>query len=140
MKKFDIPDFKGLSGSEVTAIVKRFVKPDSYKGNSKRERSAFTKLFGQYPDPEFWRKWDLGFQLNSLYWLIGADGKEKLDLGYKMFHLDLSTPQPAIPNSIVDDSNLDNLFHPKQDETMVSEPYQPPVKKPSQMTLAGFLS
>ena len=134
---YNIPYFKGLTSSQITATIKRFVKPESYKGNSKRERSAFTKLFGLYPDPQFWLKWDLGFQLNSLYWLVGPEGKDKIDIGFKMFHLNLDVP--SAPKAPLDDSSLDNLFQVKHDEVVADDP-APEATKPKQMTIADFLS
>lgn len=77
---------------EAINLVKRLVKPDSYQ--PKVDMVLFYKIFAENPDIEFWRVYDLGFQLNSMAWFLTEEGKEKLKIDMALFHLDIPTEKP----------------------------------------------
>lgn len=76
--------------NEVIGLCKRFLKPDEFatKYYSPTESPmTMYRLAKQYPDRAFWMAYQLGFQLRSLYWLLGADGQAKLKQDYEVFQL-----------------------------------------------------
>lgn len=75
---------------EVIGLVKRFVKEDSYE--PVRDTVAFYKIYAEFPDEAFWRAYDLGFTLQSMFWFLSEDGRAKLKTDIALFHLDM-TPQ-----------------------------------------------
>lgn len=81
-----------LSRSEITTIVKRFVKPDEYQ--ARRDIMLFYKVFAEFPDAAFWRVHDIGFQLNCVAWLLSEDGKAHIRSALAVYHLDIE-PQPS---------------------------------------------
>jgi hypothetical protein len=46
-------------------------------------------MWAKWPDANFWRVHQLGFQLNHVMWLIGKDGQEHLARDWSIFHLQL---------------------------------------------------
>jgi len=73
---------------ESVKIIKSFLKEDT-DYNAKIEAITFYQLFKQFPDSDFWRKYSLGFKLNSLLWFKSKEGQEKLTSDYAIFYLDL---------------------------------------------------
>ncbi len=82
---------------QVIGLVKRFVKEDAYEPI--RDTVAFYKIYAEFPDEAFWRAYDLGFQLNSMFWFLSDEGRAKLKTDIALFHLDLS---PAAPYQMED--------------------------------------
>ncbi len=79
-----------LGRNEIASIVKRLLKPDIYV--PARDIPIFYKILKQYPNAKFWQNYDLGFKLNSLFWLVGEDGQQKLKSDFSIFSLDLPAP------------------------------------------------
>ncbi len=104
---------KALFGrNETAAIAKRFLKPNAYV--PARDIPVFYKLFKQYPDRTFWEKYDLGFQLNAAFYLVGADGQAKLKSDYAIFLLDLPAPtQHTLEQDKVGEDLVTNTNHKK---------------------------
>jgi hypothetical protein len=78
--------------NEVIGLCKRFLKEDdSVNKYYDPVNSVVTmyQLIKRYPNREFWLAYELGFQLRSLYWLLGKDGKERLDRDWSIAQLDL---------------------------------------------------
>ncbi len=69
-------------------LVKRFVKEDSYEPI--RDIVAFYKIYAEFPDEAFWRVYDLGFQLRSMFWFLSDEGRQKLKTDIALFHLDMT--------------------------------------------------
>lgn len=138
-----------LAYAQSKAIISRFLKEGAYKGNSKREHSMMRRFYSQYPDLSFWSNWTLGFQLNSLLWFNGADGRKALEDGWRMFHFNMDKlPGRNGGNDAVsgtdnlDTSSLDNLFgvcHSDKEEDKLSEDILASIpKKPK--NIIDFLS
>ncbi len=73
---------------QVIGLVKRFVKEEAYE--PVRDTVAFYKIYAEFPDEAFWRAYDLGFTLNSMFWFLSDEGRQKLKTDIALFHLDLS--------------------------------------------------
>jgi len=72
---------------EITGLIKRFVKEGAYSATA--DTIAFYKIWALFPDEKFWRNYELGFQLNSLFWFLSEDGKAKLTTDIALFNLDV---------------------------------------------------
>lgn len=81
-----------LSRVEVTAIVKRLMKAESYR--ARRDILLFYKVFAEFPDAPFWRVYDLGFELNCVAWLLGEEGRAHIVSALALYHLDMP-PHPV---------------------------------------------
>ncbi len=83
-----------LTGVEKTQLVKRLVKSE-YLPHIKavqNEIAVFNRLFSKYPDDEFWKTFDPGFQTKSLLWWAGsgADDLRKHFNEYSLSKKDLT--------------------------------------------------
>jgi hypothetical protein len=77
---------------EKRALIKKWVKESSlldFKAVNK-EVGVFNVLFEKYPNTEFWKQFELGFQVISLSWWVGG-GKDDLRAAFNTFSLDLSS-------------------------------------------------
>ena len=81
-----------LGRNELSAIAKRILKDGAYV--PARDMPVFYKLIAQYPVARFWQNYDIGFRLNAAFWLLGADGQEKLKRDFAIFNLDFAPPVP----------------------------------------------
>lgn len=81
-----------FSRNEVIGLCKRFLKEDTitekWYDPIKTPMSMYT-LIKRYPSRAFWLNMELGFQLRSLYWFMGENGKAELDKRWSIFTLDL---------------------------------------------------
>ncbi len=78
-----------IGRNDCVTIIKKLLKDDLYV--PVRDIPIFYKIIKQYPNAKFWLNYDLGFKLNSLFWLLGEDGKSKLNSDFAVFNLDLPT-------------------------------------------------
>ena len=76
-----------LSRAEVIGLCKRFAKEGCYK--PLESPMVIYKLLKMFPNREFWFHYELGFQLNSLFWFLGKEGQDRLKRDWSIFHLDL---------------------------------------------------
>lgn len=82
-----------LTRNEVIGLCKRFLKPDAGREvyyNPAESPMTMYRLVKQYPDRAFWLAYQLGFELRSLFWLLGKDGQAKLKQDYEVFHLKMA--------------------------------------------------
>ena len=74
-------------------LMDRFLKPEILEGKKKDYKfyAMETKLLGksylQYPNEEFWRNMNLGFQLNSFAFFVSKQGKDELEKQWRIFQL-----------------------------------------------------
>lgn len=91
-----------LTRPETIGLCKRFLKDDKYEGA--QALMAMYKLIKQYPSREFWLAYQLGFQLNSLFWFLGKDGQERLARDWSLYQLKLKqVEQPKLEENKVGD-------------------------------------
>lgn len=76
-----------LNRNETIGLAKRFVKLDKYDGL--RDMMVLYRLYKQFPNRDFWLNYELGFQLNAMFWFLGKDGQDRLKRDWSVFHLDL---------------------------------------------------
>lgn len=70
-------------------MIKNLLKPEVIKKEIyPRELCIAKKLLSEYPDVEFWKRFNLWFKLNSLAYLIG-DGKKELKRRYAEFNFEI---------------------------------------------------
>ena len=87
-----------LDGKEKSEIIKRLVKNETLIGdktNYYREVATLNNLIKKYPDLDFWREFDPGFQAKSLMWYFGG-GKLKINDSFNNFNLDFSPKKSTI--------------------------------------------
>jgi hypothetical protein len=89
-----------LSRSEVVGLCKRFLKDGLY--NPSRDPMIMYKVIKGYPNRAFWLNMDLTFRLNSLFWLLGKDGQERLAADWATFWLDI----PAQPEYTLEQAKV----------------------------------
>ncbi len=81
-----------FSRAEVIGLCKRFLREDTFTEkwyDPIKSPMSMYALLKRYPSRAFWLNLDLGFQLRSLYWFMGAVGKAELDKRWSIFTLDL---------------------------------------------------
>ena len=110
-----------LKKIETGRIVKSFLNDEALKKFAAvREMSTFYKLYKVYDNTEFWRKYSLGFKLNSLVWFLSGDGASRVRSDYGIFHLKIS------PKFSYDDLELgresfgENTYRPKKSEKNIA--------------------
>lgn len=74
-----------LTRPEVVGLCKRFLKNGAY--DAKSSPIILYTLMKAYPSRGFWMNRELGFQLNSMLWFLGKDGKEWLKSQWDIYHL-----------------------------------------------------
>ena len=81
-----------FTGKEKRELIKKWVKEESFADVKimGRETGIFNSLFEKYPNLEFWREFEPGFQVASLNWWAGS-GKDDLRAAFNSFSLDLSS-------------------------------------------------
>lgn len=62
-------------------LIEKFLKSDR-PINWPQEMRLMKDLLKKYPDEAFWRRYNLGFKLNSLFYFYTEDGKKKLANSY----------------------------------------------------------
>lgn len=81
-------------------FIKRLLKKDANIIWPKEMKMA-NLLFKIFPDANFWNTLELGFNLNSLCWLLSDDGRKLLNKEYKKYNLNLpETKNFEIENNI----------------------------------------
>lgn len=80
-----------FSRQEILSLCKRFVKPEQYTPS--RDAMVMYQLIKQFPDCAFWRNYELGFCLNSMFWFKSRDGQDRLKTDWSLFHLDMKGEQ-----------------------------------------------
>lgn len=78
------PDPKPKRDAAV-AMVNRFLKPTP-KWDAAKEMPTMYRLFAQYPSTAFWTHYEVGFPLNSLFYFLTPEGKERLASDWVVFH------------------------------------------------------
>lgn len=108
---------------EKKELVGRMVKPENFTGKSiwPRELGIAKKLFVKYPEPKFWAGFDLGFQLNSLAWLLSEDGDREVNRQYQMYLLDKS-----ITKTYNETQETMDLFSTQPEVAVVAKPVLKP--------------
>lgn len=77
------------------SIVEKLIKPEllnNYDPAIKKEVwrkniPLAAKLLAVYPEEEFWNNFDLGFKLNSLFFLLSENGKPKISEKYSVWKM-----------------------------------------------------
>lgn len=96
-----VPKPKPLfSRDEVVGLCKRFLKEDAYQ--AARDKMVMYRLLKQYPSRAFWWHFELGFQLNAMFWFLGKDGQERLATDWATFSLDM----PAQPEYKLEETKV----------------------------------
>ncbi len=85
-------DKPALGRNSVATVVKKLLKEGVYV--PARDIPIFYKILKQYPNARFWENYDLGFKLNYITWLLGADGQAKLKSDFAIFNLDIPASVP----------------------------------------------
>lgn len=95
-----------FSRSEMAELVQRYLKPGQYK--AMRDIPVMYGIVKEYPDRAFWLNYQLGFQLNSLFWLLSENGKETLSTAWSLFHLNLKVEtQVILGDKVGGDAKID---------------------------------
>ena len=87
-----------LTGEEKYTIVNKLVKSEMFKeniSNFNMEIATLNFLIKKYPNLEFWRQFDPGFQVKSLKWWIGS-GMMQMNNFYNLFELDFEQKKTTI--------------------------------------------
>ena len=79
------------------ALVQKFVKKE--KRVWPRDMKVASTLIKRYPDPDFWRTVELGYDLNSLAFLLSERGDAALKEGLRLFRKRLTLPRDK-PESV----------------------------------------
>lgn len=76
-------------------MINKFLKnvENFTKGKWAKEIKLAKKLFNSCPDVRFWNQVELGFELNSLAWLISEEGKYALRVRGKMMRYSPEKPK-----------------------------------------------
>lgn len=100
-----------FSGEEKKSIILRLVKQEILKESSNyyREVATLNNLIKKYPNLNFWRQFNAGFQVRSLMWFLGK-GASQMNNFYNQFELDFKTKKIIIPQQekIGKDESLKN--------------------------------
>ena len=102
-----------LGKREIAGLIKRFIKEGAY--NATADTIAFYKVWALFPDEKFWRNYELGFQLNSIFWFLSEDGKAKLTVDLALFNLDIP---PETKYDMKEDKVGDDIVTRKPKTTM----------------------
>lgn len=77
-------------------LTEKFIKPEIIEINKKnhafysRETKILGSLYLQYPNEEFWRNLNIGFQINSFAYFKTVEGKADLENKWKNYIFDKS--------------------------------------------------
>jgi len=76
-------------------MVNKFLKnvENFTEGKWKKEIKLAKKLFNSCSDVRFWNQVELGFELNSLAWLLSKEGKHALKVRGKMMRFSPKKPK-----------------------------------------------
>lgn len=77
--------------SEVITIVKRLVKPETYKAS---DIILFYKVYKLFPEEKFWRQYTGKYLVNSFAHYLTEEGKSQLKIDIAVFNLDIK-PQES---------------------------------------------
>lgn len=86
-------DLEELESGEKIELIKKLVKEEFLTDIIllRREQGVLNRLLKKYPDVDFWRGLEIGFQMRSLLFWIGKNGSPQIEQMYREFTLDKNT-------------------------------------------------
>lgn len=89
--------------------IKKFIKPENVDFKNffffAKETKILGDLYLKYPNEEFWKNLNLGYQLNSFAYFKTSDGDNELEKQWRLFILDKTLDKkpnlPVIDNKII---------------------------------------
>jgi hypothetical protein len=76
---------------EISGLILRFLKEGQHP--TRNDFTAFYAIWKLFPDEKFWRNYKLDFPLNSMFYFLSEEGKERLKTDIQVFNLDIQPEQ-----------------------------------------------